>query len=136
MAQMFARRRYTWRLAASMAGYVATLVLAKYAIEDRGIAGPAAFAISVVPALCVASVFWALARLLIEEKDEYRRVLLVRELLIGSGLTLTVVTIWGFWENFGLVQHFDGWYIAPLFFVGMGVGGVVNKLTLGDSGGC
>ncbi len=135
MAKSLAQRRYTWRLAAAMGGYLATLLLADYMIDQRGLTGPAAFAIALVPALCVAAVFWALGRLLIEEKDEYRRMLLVRQLLIGSGITLTIVTIWGFWENFGLVGHIDAFYVAALFFVGMGVGGIVNKLTIGDSGG-
>lgn len=130
-----ARRRYTYRIGACMVGYVATLFVADWLIDQRGIGGAPALAAALVPALFVAGVFWALARLLVEETDEYRRLLLVRQLLIGSGITLTIVTIWGFWENFGLVGHIDAFYIAALFFVGMGIGGLVNKLTLGD-GGC
>lgn len=130
------RRRYTYRLAICMIGYVATLFLADWLIDERGIAGLPAMSAALVPALFVAGVFWALARLLIEETDEYQRHLLVRQLLIGSGITLTLVTIWGFWESFGLVGHIDAFYIAALFFVGMGVGGIVNKFTLGDAGRC
>lgn len=135
MPMSTARRRYTYRVAFCMVGYVSTLLVADWLIDERGIAGPPALAAALVPALFVAGVFWALARLLVEETDEYQRLLLVRQLLIGSGITLTIVTIWGFWENFGLVGHIDAFYIAALFFVGMGVGGLVNKLTLGD-GGC
>jgi len=129
------RRRYTYRLAVCMAGYVATLFAADWLIDRRGLSGMPAMAVALVPALFVAGVFWALARLLTEETDEYRRLLLVRQLLVASGITLTVGTIWGFWENFGLVGHIDAFYVAALFFVGMGIGGIVNKLTLGD-GGC
>lgn len=135
MAISPARRRYTYRIAICMVGYVSTLFLADWLIDQRGITGAPALVAALVPALFVAGVFWALARLLVEETDEYRRLLLVRQLLIGSGITLTIVTIWGFWENFGLVGHIDAFYIAALFFVGMGIGGLVNKLTLGD-GGC
>lgn len=135
MAIFPARRRYTYRIAICMVGYVSTLFLADWLIDQRGITGAPALVAALVPALFVAGVFWALARLLVEETDEYRRLLLVRQLLIGSGITLTIVTIWGFWENFGLVGHIDAFYIAALFFVGMGIGGLVNKLTLGD-GGC
>ena len=134
MANSAAHRRYSWRLAAAMGGYVVTLLIADHLIDERGIGGPAAFAVALVPALCVAGVFWALARLLIEEKDEFERLLLVRQLLVGSGITLTVATIWGFWESFGLVGHVDAFYIAALFFVGMGIGGIVNRLTLGVRG--
>lgn len=130
-----AHRRYVWRVAAAMGGYVLTLLLANYLIDDVGLTGAAAVAAVLLPALCVAAVFWALARLVIEESDEYLRSLLVRQILVASGLTLTVATLWGFLEDFALAAHMPAWYIAPLFFFGLGVGALVNKLTLGDSGG-
>ena len=130
-----AHRRYVWRVAAAMSGYVLTLLLANYLIDDLGVTGAAAVAVVLLPALCVAAVFWALARLVVEESDEYLRALLVRQILVASGLTLTIATLWGFLEDFGLTAHMPGWYIAPLFFFGLGVGAVVNRLTLGDSGG-
>ena len=130
-----AHRRYVWRVAAAMTGYIATLFLAEYLIDQRGLDGPLAWPVALLPGLCVASVFWALARLLIEEKDEYLRSLMVRQMLIASGLTMTVVTVYGFLENYGLVVHVDAFYVAVLYFFGLGVGAAVNKLTLGD-GGC
>ena len=129
-----ANRRYVWRLAAAMSGYVLTLLLANYLIDDVGLTGAAAIAAVLLPALCVAAVFWALGRLLIEERDEYLRTLLVRQVLVASGITLTVTTLWGFLEEFNLAAHIPSWYIAPLFFIGLGIGAVVNKLTVGDSG--
>ncbi len=44
--------------------------------------------------------------------------------------------MWGFLENMKLVPHVDAFYIAVLWFVGLGVGSLVNYLTLGDSGDC
>lgn len=130
-----AHRRYVWRVAAAMTGYLITLFAAEYLIDQNGLAGPWAWVVAFLPGLCVASVFWALARLLIEEKDEYLRSLMVRQMLMATGLTLTVATIYGFLENYGLVGHVDAFYAAILYFFGLGVGGLVNKLTLGD-GGC
>src|SRR3712207_8852283 len=49
--------------------------------------------------LCVASVFWAIGRLLIEEQDEYLRTLLVRQMLVATGLTMVVGTIYGFLDR-------------------------------------
>ena len=65
-----ARRRYAFRLAASMAGYVITLALAITFVRDGGISGPLAWLLALLPGLCVASVFWAFGRLLVEETDE------------------------------------------------------------------
>jgi len=51
---------------------------------------------------------------------------------------MSLDSIYGFLENFGLVGHIDAFYIAILWFVGLGVGALVNRLTLGASGseGC
>ena len=74
-----------------------------------------------------------IGRLLIEEKDEYLRSLLVRQMLVATGLTMVVATIYGFLENYGLVGHVDAFYLTILFFFGLGVGSLVNRLTLGDA---
>ena len=131
-----AHRRYVWRVAAAMTGYVLTLLLANYLIDHAGVTGALAIAAALLPAICVAGVFWALALLLVEERDEYVRMLLVRQVLVASGVTLTVATLWGFLEDFQLVAHVPVWSVTPLFFIGLGLGAVVNKVTLGDSGSC
>lgn len=131
-----ARRRYVWRVAAAMSLYLLTLLVANYAIDDLDIGGASAVLIVSLPALCVAALFWALGRLLVEERDEYLRSLLVRQMLVASGFSLTVATFWGFLEDFGLGPDFTGWYVAPLFFFGLGIGAVANRLTIGESGSC
>ena len=134
MAQSVARRRYVSRVFVAMVGYVATLLLAEILIDDRGLTGPLAWLVALLPGLCVASVFWAIGRLLIEETDEYRRSLLVRQMLVATGLTMVVATIYGFLENYGLVPHIAAFYLAILFFFGLGVSGMYNRLT--GNGGC
>lgn len=130
------RRRYAWRVFIASAGYVVTLLSAVFLIEKRGLEGAPAVVAALLPAICVAAIFWAMARLLVEEQDEYMRTLLVRQLLVASGLTLTVATFWGFLEQFGFAPHVPAWYAILVFFVGQGIGALVNKLTLGDAGGC
>ena len=130
------RRRYIRRVAIASAGYVATLLLAVMQIEKRGVDGPPAVILALLPAICVAGIFWAMTRLLIEERDEYLRMLLVRQLLMASGLTLVVATFWGFLEQFEFVPHVPAWYAILVFFIGQGLGALVNKLTVGDAGGC
>jgi hypothetical protein len=60
---------------------------------------------------------------------------MVRQTLWASAFTLSVATTWGFLDNFGLVGHVDGYWVAVCWFFGLGLGGIYNKLTLGD-GGC
>ena len=135
MAKTLAHRKYVKRVLIAMVGYIATLFLAEILIDDRGLTGPLAWLVALLPGLCVASVFWAIGRLLIEETDEYLRSLLVRQMLVATGLTMVVATIYGFLENYGLVGHVDAFYLTILFFVGLGVGSLVNRLTIGD-GSC
>ena len=136
--QRSAQRRYVIRIAISMAAYLVTLALAIRLVRDGTLVGPLAWVLAFLPGLSVAGVFWAVGRLLIEETDEFVRMLLVRQVLIATAITLSAATVYGFLENFGLVGHIDAFYIAILWFVGLGVGALVNKLTLGASGseGC
>lgn len=130
-----ASRRYLQRLALAMACYIATLFLAITQVRDGQLTGPLAWFLALLPGLSVAGVFWAIGRLLVEEPDEYQRMLLVRQVLVATGFTLTIVTIYGFLENFRLVSHVDGFYIAILWFIGLAVGTFFNRLTLGACGG-
>jgi len=129
-----ARKRYTWRLAVSMAAFLITFAFAEYLIDHRHVVGAGAVALALLPGLSVSAVFWALGRLLVEETDEYRRMLLVRELLFATGITMTVVTVWGFLAEYHIVPPGHAVYPIWLFFFAQGIGGIVNKLTLGDAG--
>ena len=130
-----ARRRYTWRIAVSTAAYLMFLAAALRLVGGGIVTGPAAYVLGALPGVAVVGIFWAFARLLIEEKDEYQRLLLVGQSLMATGFTLSVVTVWGFLENFRLVPHVDAFYIAVLWFVGLGIGSVYNRISLG-AGDC
>lgn len=130
----WAQRRYLIRLAISMGAYMATLALALRLVGHGNVTGPLAYLLALLPGISVAGVFWAIGRLLVEESDEYLRMLLVRQTLVATGFTLTLATMWGFLENFDLVEHIDAFYIAILWFVGLGVGSAYNWLTLRGGG--
>jgi hypothetical protein len=121
-----AMRRYVLRLAVATAAYLVTLAIA---VRFVGVVeGPLAYLLALLPGVSVAGMFWAIGRLLAEEQDEYQRMLLVRQSLVATGFTLSVVTIWGFLENFNLVQHVDAFFIAVLWFFGLGIGAIANKV--------
>jgi hypothetical protein len=123
-----AHRRYLMRVAIAMAAYIVTLTLALRFVRTGEVAGIAAYALGILPGLSVAAVFWAVGRLIVEETDEYLRMLIVRQVLIATGFTLSLVTIWGFLETLGLVAHVDAYYVAILWFAGLGVGGCWNRV--------
>lgn len=129
-----AMRRYLRRLAISMALYLAFLFVALRYVDS--VSGPVAYLLGALPGIAILGVFWAVGRLLVEETDEYLRMLLVRQTLVATAFALSIATVWGFLENVRLVPHVDAFYITVLWFAGLGVGSLVNWLTLGDSGDC
>jgi hypothetical protein len=129
-----AMKRYELRTGLACAAYVVTLTAALRFVGGGAVSGAPAVALALLPGLSVAALFWAIGRLIVEETDEYIRMLLVRQALFATGLTLGVATIWGFLENFNLVPHVETFYIAVLWFAGRGLGACYNWITLGDAG--
>ena len=121
-----AQRRYTIRVTVLMVGYVVLLFAANWLFKTGHANGPAAWLIAILPALPIIGVVAAIGRLIVELRDEYVRMLFVRQTLIATGFMLAVATAWGFLEDFGLVPHLPAYYAAILWFGGLGVGGCVN----------
>jgi hypothetical protein len=129
-------RRYVVRLLILAAAYLVTLFVAIRAFQAGAVSGPAAYALAILPALPIIGVFWAVMRLLVEEADEFIRLLHVRQCLVATGFCLTVMTIWQFLQSFELMPPGNGGFGAGFFwFLGLGVGGIYNRLTIG-AGGC
>lgn len=122
-------KRYMVRLFSVMSLYGITLVGVNLWFRHAPPQGALAYIAAVLPALPIAGVFVVIGRLLVEMRDEYVRMLLVRQSLIATGLTLSITTAWGFLEGFGLAPHVAGYYAATLWFSGLGVGACVNAVA-------
>ena len=122
-------------LLASCRSTLVVLVAAKLTFQAAQPQGIAAWALAITPALPLLGVFWAIMRLLVEETDEYIRMLFVRQCLFATGFCLTIVTIWQWLQNFDLVPPGNGGFGAAFFwFIGLGFGAVYNRVTMGDWG--
>lgn len=131
-----AMRRYLVRLFVLMGAYIVILVGAKLAFPHVSPHGVLAYALALAPALPLIGVFWAVFRLLVEESDEYLRLLLVRQTLFATAFCLVVMTVWEWLQNFDLVPPGNGGFGAAFWwFVGLGLGAAFNKLTMGGFGG-
>lgn len=136
MYKSVATKRYLVRMVVLMSIYLVTLFTAVWTFRHIGISGVPAYALAIAPALPIIGVFWAIMRFLVEEPDEFIRMLLVRQCLFATGFCLTVMTIWEFLQNFDLVPQDNGGFGAAFFwFVGLGFGALYNKLTVGTAGG-
>ena len=131
-----AMRRYNWRIVWLSLLYAIFLIAAVYGFKHQLFGGAVAYVAAVLPALPIIGIFAAMGRYLVEEEDEYVRMLMVRQSLWASGFALSVATIWGFLENFNLVEHVDAYSVAIVWFFGLGVGSLMNRLTLGATVRC
>ena len=130
-------KRYNWRLIWLSLLYATLLIAAVYGFKHQLLDGAAAWVAAILPALPIIGIFAAIGRYLLEEQDEYVRMLMVRQTLWASGFSLSLATIWGFLENFDLVGHADGYWVAIAWFFGLAIGGLANKITFGETGsGC
>ena len=126
--QRLAQTRYIKRVAIFTSLYLATFAFLTFADQAFEVSTPARFVIAILPGLAVSGVFWAIARLIIEEEDEFVRMLSVRQTLIASGFALSAASIWGFLEAADLVVHLDAYWVAIAWFVGLIIGAGVNTL--------
>jgi len=116
--------------------YALSLLGATYGFKHHLLMGGLAYFAAILPALSIIGIFGAMGRYLVEETDEYVRMLLIRQSLWASAFALSLATTWGFLESFGLAGHIEAFYIAVVWFLGLGLGSIYNRLTLGASAGC
>ena len=136
MVRTQAWRRYNHRLIWLSLAYAVFLIFAVYGFKHHMFGSPAAYVAAVLPALPIIGMFAAMGRYLVEEQDEYVRMLMVRQTLWASAFTLSLATIWGFLESFELVGHLDAYYVSVVWFGGLGLGACINRITLGSQAAC
>jgi hypothetical protein len=129
--------RYTRRMLPLSVLYVAAIALATRLVPDNAPASALTVGLALLPGLAVLGWIWAMGRLLVELDDEYLRVLEVRKFLVATGVTLAICSMWGILELFSpFVPKMPVFLVFPLWAVGLFIGMVFNRLTMGADGGC
>lgn len=123
--------RYQRRVVILSLIYAAFLLGAVYGFKHHLVSGVLAWIVAILPALPIIGIFAAIGLYLVEERDEYLRMLMVRQTLWASGFSLSIATVWGFLESFELVSHIEVYWVSVLWFGGLGLGSLANKLTIG-----
>ena len=129
-----AMRRYNRRFLVMSFGYVLTLFAALGTTRQMTIEGPLLWVLALLPTIPIMGMIWTIARLLVEETDEYQRMRMVRASLIATGVLLVAATLWGFLEMFGLVPHVENWAAFPVWAIGLGIGQLANRFVFGEPG--
>lgn len=122
-------KRYTRDVLIVMTAYVVALIGVNMWFKAAPPSGALAYVAAALPALPILGVFALIGRLLARLRDEYVRMLLVRQSLVATAFALSVATVWGFLESFELAPHAEGYWAAVLWFAGLGVGGCFNAIV-------
>lgn len=129
-----ASHRYLARMAITMAFYLITLFLAEHFIEERDVTGWLAAVLAMLPGLSFAGVIWVFGALIVEEQDEFFRMLYVRQGLIATAISFTLAAIWGFLETYKIVEPVAAFWWPTIWCLGIGIGAVANKIKYGTYG--
>ena len=129
-----ASHRYLLRLALTMAFYLITLAIAEHFIDGEGLTGPLAVILALLPGLSFAGVIWVFGGLIVEETDEFYRMLYIRQGLIATAISFTLAAVWGFLETYGQVEPVAAFWWPTIWCFGLGIGAVFNKLKFGTYG--
>lgn len=121
MSMMPEMKRYTARLLVTMTLYGVTLVGVNLWFRHAPPSGALAYVAAILPAVPIAFVFVVIGRLLVEMRDESLRAQMVRDQLIATGVTLSIMTAMGFLEGFGLIGHVQGYFAATIWFGAIGL---------------
>lgn len=124
-----AQRRYLWRFAPTMTGYVVLLLLANHLLKGQP-TGAALVAVSLLPALPIVGVIVVMGLYLLEERDEFLRNRLATAMLWGTGILLSTATVWGFMAEAGAVAPPPVYLAFPLWCAAIGI--VQGAMALRD----
>ena len=120
-----ATRRYNRRMLIWSVGYILCLGAAMTVRNYLHPQGALLWGIAVLPSVPMVFFVWTLARYVVEEEDEYLRYRQTSAALIGLALVLLVGTLWGFLETFGVAPHVPGWWVVPVWAIGLGLGQMI-----------
>lgn len=110
-----AAKRYLWRFLPSMAAYIVVLMGIVTWFQLSPPQGAVRYLGAVAPAVPLLGCIWSMGAFLTEEQDEFERMVVIRAMLWGIGLTLAATTVWGFLETFADAPRFPLYLVFPLF---------------------
>ena len=119
--------RYRRRFIPLMIAYVVIVFGVTYWFNRGGPPGWLRYPVAALPALPVIGVIVVMGRFIVEQKDEYQRMLMVRKTLFAIGFTLSATTLWGFLEVYARVPHMPTYGTFVLFCLGLLPGAMLNN---------
>ncbi|RYD43994.1 MAG: hypothetical protein EOP85_09710 [Verrucomicrobiaceae bacterium] len=102
-----------------MAGYMAVNAAAITGAFD-GMKPPGTWAFALVVAAPIVGHIWAVLAWM-RDSDEFVRALAAKRFIVATGVTLVIVSIWGFMELYAKAPHVSAAMVYPLLWASFGV---------------
>lgn len=132
--------RYMRRMVVISLVYVAGIVLASLLIDRAAPLGVLTIGLALIPGAAMLAAIGAIGRFVADISDEYLRMLEVRKLIVATGVTLAITSVWGLLELYSnSLPRLPVFYVFPIWCVGLFIGQVANRLAFGeddDAGPC
>lgn len=134
MGKGAAQKRYMKRVALFTSLYLIALAIMTFADKSYDPIEAVRVILATLPGLAIIGVFWAIGRLIVEEQDEFMRMLIIRQSLVATGFALSAASVWGFLETADIVIHLDAYWWAVAWFFGLFLGAIWNRIEYGTWG--
>lgn len=121
MGKSPAAKRYLRRFVPTMIAYVAVIFGVSWAFNHLKPTGPLAWGLAILPGLPILTVIALMGVYLKEETDEFVRNILVESMLWGVGITMAVMTIWGFLDMYVDAPKLSSFWAFPILCMAMGI---------------
>jgi hypothetical protein len=112
-----AQGRYVARMFFAAMLCVLFSAMAAVGVRHLHVTGVLAYVLAILPALPIVGALVITGAYLTEEKDEFQRILFIQSLLGGVALTLSLTTVWGFLQDFGLASPLRLAWVYPMFWI-------------------
>lgn len=116
-------KRYSIRLAVFLSLYTAILFGGlSWMNSDNPPGDPMPIVLALLTALPILGVFWTIFRLLVEMDDEYQRLLMTKQIVVATAITLAICTVWQFLNVYDVLLQGPQW-IGVIWLAMFGIAG-------------
>ena len=123
-----AARRYSQRVAAIMLFYVGTVFRVTSMVHEHHPTGWKLYLDAALPTIPILALLVVVGLYLREEVDEYKRLVIVRSMLVATGVTLALAAFTDFLRSYDAIKEVPPFSTFVVFWVVMGLAQAVQSV--------
>jgi hypothetical protein len=121
-----AQRAHSRRTLWLMLAYALVLPPLIWMRAHRHISDPVLIVMAIAASLPVLGMFASWGRYLSQERDEYHRAVVLRQIASATTVTMGAAVVWGFLQAFGVMPLIEAYWVPLVWVVVQGVGACIQ----------